>query len=390
MNRILFLLEDYNCFYTREAKKLIKENKSLTYKQILKKLISRKYYQSNSMAVAFHKLGFETDIVVPEANSLQIKWIKEHHYWLYIKWILQSPIRSYKARVLKQYRHSYNSIQFQVLLKQAILFKPTIIYFYSNIFITEDQIAQLKKVAKKLVLQWTCPIWDQKMKFPYHAFDLIITAALQLKDYFESKKIKTLYLQQAFDENILTEINKLKNNNKLDVIFIGNFSLGHNYRFEVLEYLLQNNINLKIFGKAVNLPENSLVAKYIKPPLFGIDMYNEYSNYKMAIHIHGTGVENDGIDWNKYAGAKRLFEITGSGTMLITSHQENVKDLFKVGEEIVTFTTKEDLLEKVTKYLSDNVLCNSIAAKGKERTLKDHTFLVRAKQLKDELFNDFS
>ena len=37
--------------------------------------------------------------------------------------------------------------------------------------------------------------------------------------------------------------------------------------------------------------------------------YNTYPKYKMAIHINGTGYRDDGIDWSKYAGAKRLFEI---------------------------------------------------------------------------------
>jgi spore maturation protein CgeB len=107
----------------------------------------------------------------------------------------------------------------------------------------------------------------------------------------------------------------------------------------------------------------------------------------MAIHIHTTGHENDGINWNKYAGAKRLFEITGSGTLLLTSNQDNVKDLFEIDKEVIVFNDAEDLLLKINNIVNDDDKIKKMALAGMERTLKNHSFLSRAKELEPILFN---
>lgn len=395
-NKILFLLEDYNLFYTKEAKLILEKKQShyeslienpINYQDVLTELINRKHYQSDSMANAFKALENETKIVVPEANPLQLLWAKENNTWLYIKWLLEKPLRSFKSRVLKQHRTSYNTIQFDILLAQVKTFAPDIIYFYSNIFITEAQILQLKTYCKKIVLQWSCPIWREQPTFPYHLFDLIITAAPQLKAYFDEKKYNCIYLQQAFDESVLNTCEEKKEPIG-DVVFIGGFVLGHHYRFEILEALLKANINLTIYGIGKeSLPKDSLVYNAMKEPIYGIDMYNKYRKYKMSIHINGTGYSNDGIDWSKYAGAKRLFEITGAGTLLLTSHQENIKELFEIDKEVVTFKTADELIEKIKYYLANPEIAGEVAKNGMQRTLSSHSFRARAKELNTILFN---
>jgi glycosyltransferase involved in cell wall biosynthesis len=384
MPRILFLLEDYNYFYTREGQKLLSQGKN--YSETLQLLLSQKYYQSDSMAKAFEKLGHKTDIIVPESNPLQLQWLRENNKTLLLKWKFQKPLRTFKARAKKQYRTAYNNIHFDVLKEQVSKIKPSVIYVYSNIYLTEAQVKELKRHCKKIVLQWTTPLWREHPEFPYHAFDLIVTAALQLKEYFDSKKIPCVYLQQAFDDSILDMLEK-EPAEKKDLVFIGGFSLGHNYRFGTLEYLLKNNINLAIYGMGKEtLDKNSLTYKNMRGPLFGLDMYNEYRKYKMALHIHTTGKEADEMDWNKYAGAKRLFEITGSGTLLLTSQQENIKDLFEIGEEVITFTSPEELVSKIKTLLDDPEKIRVIAQKGQQRTLRDHSFSKRAGELSAYLF----
>ena len=113
MSKFLFLLEDYNYFYTHGSIELFSQNKK--YDEVLKSLIDQKHYQSDSMADAFNRMGHETKIVVPEANPLQFNWAKENSKKLHLKWLFESPLRSYKSRVKKQHRTSYNSIQFLVL-----------------------------------------------------------------------------------------------------------------------------------------------------------------------------------------------------------------------------------------------------------------------------------
>src|ERR1043165_8360597 len=102
MSRILFLLEDYNHFYTHGAETLLERNKNISYREMMNELLSKKHYQSDGLAKSFSELGHEVDIAVPEANPLQLQWLKENDSTLYKQWQLTKPVRSFKSRVLKQ------------------------------------------------------------------------------------------------------------------------------------------------------------------------------------------------------------------------------------------------------------------------------------------------
>ena len=104
-------------------------------------------------------------------------------------------------------------------------------------------------------------------------------------------------------------------------------------------------------------------------------------HYKIA-DIHGEGIKNDGIDWSSFSGAKRNFEITGIGTALLTSYQNNLQELFNE-DEILTFKTKEECLEKINLYLTQPDKLSTIAKAGQQKTLKEHTFKKRAEDLID-------
>ena len=77
----------------------------------------------------------------------------------------------------------------------------------------------------------------------------------------------------------------------------------------------------------------------------------------------------------------RLFEATGMGSLLLTDKKDNLSKLFEIDKEIVTYTCKEEASEKV-QYLIDNPhKASEIALAGQARTLKNHTYEIRMKEL---------
>jgi spore maturation protein CgeB len=52
-----------------------------------------------------------------------------------------------------------------------------------------------------------------------------------------------------------------------------------------------------------------------------------------------------------------------------------------VGKEVVAYRGGDDLVGKIKHYLSHEDEHASIARTGQERTLRDHTYLKRMKQL---------
>jgi spore maturation protein CgeB len=70
----------------------------------------------------------------------------------------------------------------------------------------------------------------------------------------------------------------------------------------------------------------------------------------------------------------RVFEIPTTGAFLLTEECEELDDYFRVGNELDRFGTKEEMLEKVKYYLSNDELREKISLNGKRKVLKNYTF----------------
>ena len=68
--------------------------------------------------------------------------------------------------------------------------------------------------------------------------------------------------------------------------------------------------------------------------------------------------------------------------MLFRSEErENLPRLFTPGKEVVTYKDADDLTKKLRYYLAHENERKSIAQKGQERTLKEHTYEKRMREL---------
>jgi spore maturation protein CgeB len=81
------------------------------------------------------------------------------------------------------------------------------------------------------------------------------------------------------------------------------------------------------------------------------------------------------------ANNMRLFEATGVGALLITDNKDNLGELFEVGKEVVSYSTPEEASELICYYLNHPDEAAAIARAGQERTLKEHTYENRIKEL---------
>jgi len=67
--------------------------------------------------------------------------------------------------------------------------------------------------------------------------------------------------------------------------------------------------------------------------------------------------------------------------MLITDKKINLKDLFNIGTEIEEYKDSKDLSDKIKYFLENDIERIKIAKAGQLRTLKDHNYPVRMKEL---------
>jgi spore maturation protein CgeB len=77
----------------------------------------------------------------------------------------------------------------------------------------------------------------------------------------------------------------------------------------------------------------------------------------------------------------RAFEILGSGGFLLSNYQADFADCYVDGEDYVSFGSKEDMLNKIEYYLSHEKERQEIAANGLRRTMENHTYEHRIKEM---------
>jgi spore maturation protein CgeB len=77
----------------------------------------------------------------------------------------------------------------------------------------------------------------------------------------------------------------------------------------------------------------------------------------------------------------RIFEVPGYGGFLLSQPAENLSRYYRIGEEIVLFENIQDLIEKITHFLTHPHLRDEIARAAHARTRAEHTYDQRLSSL---------
>ena len=115
-----------------------------------------------------------------------------------------------------------------------------------------------------------------------------------------------------------------------------------------------------------------------------------YNGTKIVINLHRSH-EDDSVNNNhlKIAPASpnpRTFEIAASTTLQLTDARDDIARFYKPGVEIETYSSPQELLDKVEYYLTHEKERREIALRGLERTLKDHTYGKRINEMLTIIF----
>lgn len=335
--------------------------KKASYQEQKDLIMAQRFGTSDFYSKNLQKLGVEACDLVANGEIIQRQWAREHGV---------RYRRNYLWRIPKLRNWFPSNWEDKILAAQIKDYNPDVIYCQALGFPSKKVIEASGVKPKLIVGQVACPDQFNKEKLSY--YDLILTSFPHYVDRFKKIGIQSEYFKIGFEETILPLLKKQEAQH--DAVFIGGFSRHHNKVIETFEYLARNT-SIDFWGYGWRkLPENSLIRARHHGSAWGIDMYTILHNSKISINRHIDVAEN-------YANNMRLYESTGVGTLLITDHKDNIGDLFKVGEEIVTYRTKEELLDKIKYYLTHEEERARIARAGQQRTLRDHTYAMRMKEL---------
>lgn len=112
---------------------------------------------------------------------------------------------------------------------------------------------------------------------------------------------------------------------------------------------------------------------------------NYYNGARIVINLHRTTTagedNNNALNLPGRSINPRTYEISACGTLQLTDPREDLPFYYKPGNELETFTTAAELQEKIDYYLSHEEERRAMALRGLRRTLRDHTFASRVRQL---------
>ena len=125
-------------------------------------------------------------------------------------------------------------------------------------------------------------------------------------------------------------------------------------------------------------PPWSPIRRRYRGEAWGLDMFRLLRSSRIVLNRHIGAASH-------YANNMRLYEATGVGSLLLTDEGSNLAELFEPGREVVTYAGVDDLVEKARHYLAAEDERRTIAAAGQARTLREHTYELRMRELAEIL-----
>jgi hypothetical protein len=191
------------------------------------------------------------------------------------------------------------------------------------------------------------------------AFDLSWTSARVACDWYLVEGGRPIYLPEGFDASTH---HPMKVEQDIPVSFIGG---AYGYRPAVINYLLKRGVPVQTFGHG--WPGSQWIANP-----------NEIMN-RSVINL-GMG----GIGYSeRLTNVKgRDFEITGTGGgVYLTNFNADLARHFMVGDEILCYSHRNEMLELIRYYLDHPDEARAIGKRGHERGWREHRWLHRYQRI---------
>ena len=170
-------------------------------------------------------------------------------------------------------------------------------------------------------------------------------------------------LMQFYVQDLHRPLPRAQAESRQDVLFVGHYEPDG--RGQLLSHLLLHGVAVRIFGNRwEELPRNSPIRR-LHPPIAmvtGEEYVRLLAGSKIAL-VFLSGVNRDPY-------TSRCFEIPACKTFMLAPRTPEIQALYEEDKEVVLYENKEELLEKIQKYLGDQEWRTRIAEAGRQRCLR--------------------
>ena len=311
-------------------------------------------------------LGYETQFVVANNQYAQDQWLEENDAVI---------------------ENQENWIQ-EIVKKQIAAFEPDILYTCNPVWFDSDFIRRLTHIPQ-LVMGWHSSGINDTVD--WSAYDIMLSGLTEMSNVARQLGAgDNEFFYPGFPKRLLSALKPPAH--RFDVVFSGIWTENEAHE--------RQNLYLKRIANAATTPgqgfsfalhlagDLSTVPSSLQPfladPKYGVAMQKAFQKGRIVIDARpthyftkdGQAVDIGGED----TANMRIFEAVGSGCFLLTEHFEGIRKFFEPGEEIETYRSEEELIEKIRYYLDHPEEIEQITQKGQERCHIEHDMIDRARE----------
>jgi len=189
--------------------------------------------------------------------------------------------------------------------------------------------------------------------------DVALTAAPEVVRWYAIEGCPAAFWPPAGDPEIFHPVTGPRRH---DVCFVG---ANYGVRSEVVRAIHRRGVEVVCYGHGW---PNGRIATQDVPALFAASRI-----------VLGVGTIGHCTDF--FSLKMRDFEGPMSGSLYLTHNNPDLHALYRVGQEIVTYSSPEECADRVVYYLSHESQAERIAGAGCERARREHTWENRLRQL---------
>lgn len=276
-------------------------------------------------------------------------------------------------------------------LELARSFKPDVIFVYRGTHIKRETLEVVKRHLPQSVLIG----YNNDDPFSVHhagylwrhflnaipAYDLVLAYRhANIAEYHRAGAHRVEFMRSWFvsERNHRVSLSEAERSQfESDVVFVGHYE--DDQRLAFLEEIVRQGYRLRLFGPGYDwdpvLRKSPTLRGHVPVRLVWGDDYNRaLCGARIALCFFSK--------LNRDTYTRRCFEIPASGTLLLSEFSSDLASLYCEGVEADFFRSRDEMMEKIRKYLSDDLARTRVADAGARRVREDgHDVGSRMRQL---------
>lgn len=320
-----------------------------------------------SYSRALRELGHEAFDFYANNYAMQHAWAREnavsHHARRRWEFRLRRGIVPWLSR--KQDKRWLLEI-FEAQIRH---YKPDVLVNLCPNSIDCDFMKRIRADVRLLLGQYAAtPLPDKE---DWSVYDLLLSSFPPQVDWMRSKGVHAELFRLAFEPRVLEAVSACPRT--IPVSFVGSFQAVHESRTALIETLCVR-YDVQVWTSDTScLSADSPIRRRIRGEAFGVEMYRILRSSQITINHHGS--------IPPFANNLRLYEATGVGTCLLTDWKANLDEMFEPDREVLAYRSADECMALLQRYLDDETARGQVALAGQQRTLAEHTFDRRMREL---------